>query len=570
MHRPTHPPVPPTTGVDAERAAPINERMNSSSSFSPLASPSSTVSHPASNADAAVGAAIDASHARRVRPGAASPAIHGWRDALQRLQQDASPGGWRRLREEALHLGCPAQAWSSLYARTILQRGVLQAALLAVLEEPPHQRSAALDHIARTSRAAFAPPPPSPARGIGDFEHRLALRDAASSPPDAVDLCIAFARAYAEQAAPPAPDAADQALDAARSAARRRDHRAMSAHTAHAAACAMRGASVWDGWLREGPQEFQAACVVLVSCLDWLQLMQRTPLPAAEALVSSLDALRADIEDRYGERRRSTHATEPAAHVAPLPLEQLLADIAALAGRGELPPGHPAQHDPEARRRLAHGLLALCHTRAEFEAFGVDGFEQSPDAEQDAVHAAMSQLEADCITALGRLRTDDAEALHTLLHRAVDPDLHPAVNEAAVWALQEIGAPSLPLMRATFRYASDPYARQQALLAFGGAARGNPQAFDELAALFHHAGWQTGRRDFALPLALTGDPRAAQALIAALLDAPPTNDDVTALLDALDQLSVAWRWQSDIAGIELPNGVRIAGLPGLSYEPVRS
>lgn len=534
--------------------------MDSSSSFSPLASSSSAFSHPASNTEAA-----SAPHARRVRTDAAPHAIHGWRDALQRLQQDASPGGWRRLREEALHLGCPAPAWGSLYARTILQRGVFQTALLAALEEPPHRRRAASDHIARTARAAFAPPPPSPARGIGDFDHRLALRDAAASPPDAVDLCLAFADAYAALAAPPAPDAADQALDAARSAARRHDHRAMSVHTAHAAACAMRGASVWDGWLREGPQEFQAACVVLVTCLDWMRLMQLTPLPAVEALIPSLDALRADVEDRYGERRRSKHEAAHTSHAAPLPLEQLLADVAALAGGGELPPGHPAQHDPQARRRLAHGLLALCHTRAEFEAFGADVHEQDPDA----VHAAMSQLEADCITALGRMRVDDAEALHTLLHRAVDADLHPAVNEAAVWALQEIGAPSLPLMRATFRYASDPYARRQALLAFGGAARGNPQAFDELAALFHDAGWQTGRRDFALPLALTADPRAAQALIAALQDAPPTSDDVSALLDALDQLSVAWRWHSDIAGIELPNGIRIAGLPGLAFAPAR-
>jgi hypothetical protein len=503
--------------------------------------------------------------ARNIRSRSLHPTIENWRDALRRVQDDATPDHWRRLRDDALRMGCPAPIWSSLYARTILQRGVFQTALLAVLEEPPSLRDAALAEIARAARASFTAPAPSPARPVGDFEHRLALHDAASSPHNAIELCIAFAAEYAAAAKPPAPEQADLALDAARTAARHSDIHSMITFFGRAAACAMRGAPVWDGWLREGPHEFQQACVVLVSCLDWLQIMQIAPLLGAEEQVRSLQALREHITDRYGEQRRSSAAASPS---TPLPLDELLADVAALAGHGELPAEHPAHHDPDLRRRLTNSLLSLCHTRAEFDAFGADSGEYD-DEQVDSMRAAMTQLEADCIVALGRLRSDGTEALHTLLHRAVDDDLHPAIGEAAVWALQQIGAPSLPMLRATVRFTSDSYARRQALLAFGGAARGDSDAYDELTALFCSTPWHRDRRDVAMPIALTADGRAANFLIDALGQSPPSTADVDALLDALTHLAVPWRWISEIQGIELPDGTRIPALPGLTLRPCR-
>jgi hypothetical protein len=503
--------------------------------------------------------------ARDFRSRSLHPTIENWRDALRRVQADATLDHWRRLRDDALRMGCPAPIWASLYARTILQRGVFQAALLAVLEEPSSLRDGALAEIARAARASFAAPPPSPARPIDDFEHRLALRDAASSPQHAIDLCIAFANEYAALTPIPAPDQADLALDAARSAARCNDMNTMITFVGRAAACAMRGAPVWDGWLREGPHEFQQACVVLVSCLDWMQIMQIAPLLSVDEQARSLPALREHITDRYGERRRSDSLASAS---APLPLDQLLADVAALAGHGELPADHPAHHDPDLRRRLTNSLLSLCHTRAEFDAFGADSGEYA-DEQVDSMRAAMTQLEADCIVALGRLRSDITEALHTLLHRAVDDELHPAIGEAAVWALQQIGAPSLPMLRATVRFTSDSYARRQALLAFGGAARGDSDAYDELTALFYSTPWHLDRRDVAMPIALTADGRAANFLIDALGQSPPSATDVTALLDALTHLAIPWRWIPEIHGIELPDETRIAALPGLALRPYR-
>jgi hypothetical protein len=151
----------------------------------------------------------------------------------------------------------------------------------------------------------------------------------------------------------------------------------------------------------------------------------------------------------------------------------------------------------------------------------------------------MAQLEADCIIALGHLHYDAPDAMNTLLHRAVDSDLHPAVGEAAVWALQQLGASSLPLARATMRYASDSYARQQARLIYGGAGRGNPIVFNELAAQFQATRWQDGRADLAMPLALTADPRCMPLLLTALDDSQLTASDRTAILDACDQLDKA-------------------------------
>jgi len=459
------------------------------------------------------------------------PPIADWRDVVARFRRDASSRGWRLLRDESVRLGCPPALWSSLYARTILQRGIFQAALLAVLEEPDALRHAALAEIAAAARAAAAPPLRSPARLPSDFEHRLALTDAFSSPRNAADLCIGIARAFTEVVQHPhhPAGAADAELDAARSAARSGRHTDLLRHVARAGAFAMRGDAVWDGWLREGPAQFQAACAVLMTCLDWLHILHLTP-------DLSPDAVRAAVAARHtqpAQRSSSTHMHPP------LDLESLLTQISLIVHHGGLPPQHPAAHDDEARTRLCAGVLSMCHARADFAAFGPpdDCLPNEPDDE--LFRAAMAQLEADCIIALGHLRYDAPDAMNTLLHRAVDSDLHPAVGEAAVWALQQLGASSLPLARATMRYASDSYARQQARLIYGGAGRGNPIVFNELAAQFQATRWQDGRADLAMPLALTADPRCMPLLLTALDDSQLTASDRTAILDACDQLDKA-------------------------------
>ena len=129
-------------------------------------------------------------------------------------------------------------------------------------------------------------------------------------------------------------------------------------------------------------------------------------------------------------------------------------------------------------------------------------------------------------------------------------------------------AASLAGARATMRYASDPYARRQAQLIFGGAARNNPAAFDELAAQFQSTRWDEGRADFALPLALTDDLRCPALLVESLRQAPPSAADVSGILEALDQLDIAWQWIAEIQGIELPDFSRISNLPGLSFPPL--
>ena len=517
------------------------------------------------------------------------PPVLSWRDALTRLQRDTSRTGWRRLQIEAMQLGCPPALWGSLYSRTIVQRGIFQCALLAVLEEPAHLHERALACIRDVATVATTPPARSPARPTGDFEFRLALTDAMSSPPMAIDLCIGIAGAYARSGFTSQPGAVDAALASARDAARAGDKSTLLSRVAHAGALALRGDAMWDGWLREGPADFQASCAVLVTCLDWLNLMQ-IDLTGVHA------ALLAAISDRHGESRRTAARSSGHPPLPPLSLELLLAEVMTIVRNGGLAADHPARRDSAQYQQLAAGILALCHTRAEFDAFGSSrephlhyekGFSNTSclsgplttaDAQEAAfindenddedIHAAMAQLEADCIVALGHLRFDTPDALNTLLHRAVDSDLYPAVGQAAVWALQQIGAASLAGARATMRYASDPYARRQAQLIFGGAARNNPAAFDELAAQFQSTRWDEGRADFALPLALTDDLRCPALLVESLRQAPPSAADVSGILEALDQLDIAWQWIAEIQGIELPDFSRISNLPGLSFPPL--
>ncbi len=499
------------------------------------------------------------------------PHIRGWRDALERLRHDATRAGWRQLRAQAEAIGCPRPLWGSLYARTVLQRGVFQAALLAVLEESGAKRDTTLAHIAAVAYTAVAGPPYSPARPLSDFEHRIALTDATSSPPGAFALCIDLARAYAAlDETQPAPGTADVLLDQARRASTHGDHAAMHQLVARAGALALRGDIFWDGWLREGPTDFQSCCVVLITCLDWVNLMGLAPLAAPATQHATFAELCAAITDRYGQTRRSTpNQSEHEAPHAPIPLQDLLVEIAAIIRNGGLAADHPARRSSALRNALSAGVLALCHARAEIETFGPGNAPNGTitNEDEDDMLAAMAQLEADCIVALGYLHYTTPDALNTLLHRAVDPDLHPAIGQAAVWALQQIGASSLPAARATMRYSSNPYARKQAQLIFGAAGRGHPEVFDELARAFNDLRWQDGRADLALPLALTEDPRAVSMLIAALATKPPTSSDVSAVLEALDQLDIAWHWVPETSGIDLPLHGRIDGLAGLSLPP---
>jgi hypothetical protein len=113
----------------------------------------------------------------------------------------------------------------------------------------------------------------------------------------------------------------------------------------------------------------------------------------------------------------------------------------------------------------------MIQTRANVETFGPPPDDKMEDGERAMM---LQELERDGLLVIGHLRYVSADCLNTLLDRATDPELDRSVTDAAVWALQQLGAVALEPARKTARFASDPFAREQAGRVLAGHESGRP------------------------------------------------------------------------------------------------
>lgn len=411
------------------------------------------------------------------------PAIASWRDALTRLEHDATCRGWLTLRRAALRTGFEPALWDHLYPGIIIQRGLFQTLLLAALQEPAGAHDATFDEIAQRARALRFDHGQVDRRFMLAADRRrfnIAAAAARSRHATAVALYTRLMRAYvAPEADGPqaAPDLADSAMASARDAAAQGDPDRMLAQIAHAGALALRGDTLWDGWLREGDDGFHSAVTMLITQLDWAYLTGFTPLGAPDQERRRVQRYADAISDRYSIVTHDPHRTPTPPEFGPSDLYEWVPPAAVLdvmhtiLQNGGLSDAERAAMPRARLRGLGDGVLSMIQTRANIESFGPPPQDDMDDDERTLM---LQALERDGLLVIGHLRYVSADGLNTLLGRATDPELDGSVSDAAVWALQQLGNAALEPARKTARFASDPFARQQAERVLAGHERGRP------------------------------------------------------------------------------------------------
>jgi hypothetical protein len=103
------------------------------------------------------------------------------------------------------------------------------------------------------------------------------------------------------------------------------------------------------------------------------------------------------------------------------------------------------------------------------------------------------------------------------------------------------------------RYSSLEKPRRDMLLVLAAAGRGSEEVFNYLVQQFGDTAWANNKSFYALPLALSHDPRAIPILIGALRDPAVTEDDAWELLDALQEQNVEFYINHDTRAVNIPN-----------------
>ena len=155
---------------------------------------------------------------------------------------------------------------------------------------------------------------------------------------------------------------------------------------------------------------------------------------------------------------------------------------------------------------------------------------------------------------IGVLRYADAHAMNLLIDVVCDSEgvFEDETVENALWSLEQLGTAALPPVFDFMRYSSNDDARGELMEVLGVVGRGSPEVFDYLAGQFLGLRWESGKIDYARPLALLHDARAVPMLCDALSDPAVYDDDAWDLLDALEELGVAFSVDRATRAVSIP------------------
>ncbi|MDE3087997.1 MAG: SEC-C domain-containing protein [Chloroflexota bacterium] len=137
---------------------------------------------------------------------------------------------------------------------------------------------------------------------------------------------------------------------------------------------------------------------------------------------------------------------------------------------------------------------------------------------------------------LGTLRA--GEAVGPLIDGLADADPLDALADAAIRALESIGAPAAPAALDTARFTRDRELKASIAAILGKVGHDHPATFDTLVALFNDLSWQEDRMFAAWGLGDLGDPRAVPILQNALGSRGISEQDQVEVEYALEQLGV--------------------------------
>jgi hypothetical protein len=128
------------------------------------------------------------------------------------------------------------------------------------------------------------------------------------------------------------------------------------------------------------------------------------------------------------------------------------------------------------------------------------------------------------------------EAVPTLIDVLAGTDPLDILYDAAIQALESIGAPAAPAVLDTARYTRNRELKAESASILGKVGQGHPDTFNTLVALFDELSWDEERMFAAWGLGDLGDARAIP-ILQNTLRSPDTPNDVRAeIADVLNQL----------------------------------
>jgi len=311
-----------------------------------------------------------------------------------------------------------------------------------------------------------------------------------------------------------------------------------------AGAAVLCGSHIWDGWLSEGSGELETwvlSIIVMrnvVGSLLPLQSYAEMRLKANDVAAMLLASLAEPeiIEDvNESETDESDESEDPNEDE----MVPYLDEIAQMCLRTE--PFTDDEIKEMGDKYDLYGKIAA-QSIAPFMSL----------ADEDEAAADVMRV---FVTTLGLLRYPALQSIQMLIllvsrvHDQIDDE---TISEA-VTALKRIGPPALPQVFDFARYSSREVARADMLTVLGVVGRGSEEVFDYLLKQFTEATWLGDKIDYALPLALTHDPRVIGHIAEALHEPSLDEDDAWELLDALQELNVTFYVNHDNRSVNIPD-----------------
>jgi HEAT repeat protein len=161
-------------------------------------------------------------------------------------------------------------------------------------------------------------------------------------------------------------------------------------------------------------------------------------------------------------------------------------------------------------------------------------YEDSPGEGWAPIHA---------VEMLGKLRA--VEAIPLLIDIVAETAPLDIISDEALFALESIGVPALPVLLSTMRYSRDIALKTGLAPTLGEVGQGSDEAYQALIDLYQAVTWEEGRDLVVMGLGTLGDERAVSLLQEALEDTELSLHDGIEVIDALERL-----------GVEVPEGVK--------------
>jgi hypothetical protein len=493
-----------------------------------------------------------------------------WRDVLAQLKHDASFEGWQAYRALATKYGADETIWLSMYAPAVIHRDLFNLCLMICLQEPEASAEKTLTELQQVVRTLRFTPGPSERVRIDKqlLElHQFSIGNLQRMLPAVAEFFPAVFRAYLHDTSP-VQQSADEMMREARDEANARRRKIALQHLGQAGSQVLRGARIWDGWYDEGTAEFGYWALLLHTIDEGGRASKLLPLGtiAEERAQSALrqhqlaDAITQD---------EAVRPTDAMLHAVPdqAELEQIITELQALEDHPEtLSDGEIYAMDRDKYRLLGESALRLVglsevlrqSEESEEPLEGLEGYDQVE---------ALAEVLVTAVTALGVLRYDTPQALSALFRLVTHGlDMFTDVTEMTIWALQQMGEPAVSMARQVVTYSSDELACDDCLRIIGGAGRGDPRVYEELAERFTQSTWADDRARYVIPIALTGDPRAADLLVPHLADPDLSEDDADDTLEALSTLKVHFTVDQETRDVTVDGYGTFEGIAPVEWE----